>query len=85
MRIIAKVVWTKPVQPPKPSLHFKPPSSRETHTDGSEPSRNLHLTISKQTQKEVAIEDNIKLTRLHYIIKRYREKLALVKRLPAIG
>ena len=31
-------VWSEPAQPPKTSLHFKIPSSRETHTDGSEPS-----------------------------------------------
>jgi len=52
MTIIAKVMWTEPAQPSQPSLHFKFPLSRETHTDGSEPSknhqepsRNLHLNI----------------------------------------
>ena len=52
MRIIAKLVWTKPVQPPKPSLHFKFPLSRETHTDVSE----LSLNHQEQPNKELAID-----------------------------
>jgi hypothetical protein len=50
--------------------------------------RNHQATIkqpSGTTQKGASNRGSIKPTRLHYIIKRHREKLALVKMLPAIG
>ena len=45
-------MWTETAQTPKPSLHFKIPLSRETHTDVSE----LSLNHQEQPNKELAMD-----------------------------
>jgi hypothetical protein len=54
MKIIAKVMWSEPAQPPKTSLWLKICSRRETQLMVRNYQRTITLTISNNLKKELA-------------------------------